>query len=196
VQAKGGSSDVTIRGCTFLNVGQRGVNLGGSTNPKVFRPQGATYEAKNVTVEGCRFVGGIVPVAFVGAEGGTVRYNTIYRPQRWIVRILQENTADGMVPSRNGVFERNLVVFRREHVRAAVSAGPKTEPASFTFRDNLWFCEDHPAHIRPDLPAPEKGGVYRTDPGITVRDDGTPSAPSSGAARLFGADALPDPRSQ
>ena len=193
VQAKGGSSDVMIRGCTFVDVGQRGVNLGGSTNPKVFRPQGATYEAKDVTVEGCRFAGGMVPVAFVGADGATVRYNTIFRPQRWVVRILQENTAEGMVPSRNGVFERNVVVFRREHVRAHVSAGPKTEPGSFTFRDNWWFCEDDPDRSRPDLPSREKGGVYGKDPGVTPDKDGVPSPPTTEASKQYGADALPKP---
>ena len=126
VQAKGGSSDVTVRRCTFLNVGQRGVNLGGSTGPKVFRPQGARYEAKDITVEGCRFVGGMAPVAFVGVDGATVRYNTIYRPEKWVVRILQENTADGMVPSRNGRFERNLIVFRAgTGARSAVNVGPE-----------------------------------------------------------------------
>ena len=191
VQAKGGSSDVTVRGCTFLNAGQRGVNLGGSTDPKVFRPQGATYEAKDVVVEGCRFVGGMAPVAFVGVDGATVRYNTIVRPERWVVRILQENAADGMVPSRNGRFEHNLVVFRGGQVREAVNVGPKTLPASFTFRENLWYCEDRPDRSRPNLPAPEEGGVYGIDPTLTLRPDGSPSAPSTEGAKEFGADALP-----
>ena len=192
VQAKGGSSDVTVRRCTFLDAGQRGVNLGGSTDPKVFRPQGATYEAKDVVVEGCRFVGGMVPVAFVGVDGSTVRYNTIVRPQRWVVRILQENTADGMVPSRNGRFEHNLVVYRGEQVRAAVSSGPKTQPASFKFHHNLWYCEDRPDRSRPECPSPESAGVYGIDPGVRPGQDGNPSPPSADAAKAFGADALPD----
>ena len=41
--------------------------------------------------------------------------NVIYRPRRWVMRILQETTAEGFVPSRNGVFEHNVVVFRRDH---------------------------------------------------------------------------------
>ena len=191
VQAKGGSSDVTVRGCTFIDVGERGVNLGGSTDPKVFRPQGARYEAKGVTVEGCRFVGGMAPVAFVGVDGATVRYNTIYRPERWVVRILQENTSEGMIASRNGRFERNLVVYRGEQVRAPLNAGPKTEPASFVFRENLWFCEDRPGRSRPELPSPEDGGVYGIAPELTLLDDGGPSGPGAEAAKRFGADALP-----
>jgi hypothetical protein len=89
-----------VRNCTFINAGQRGVNLGGSTAMKVFRPLGAKYEAKDITVEGCRFVGSLSPVAFVGVDGAVVRYNTIYQPERWVVRILQETTEADFVPSR------------------------------------------------------------------------------------------------
>ena len=39
-------------------------------------------------------------MAFVGVDGSVVRYNTIYRPEKWVVRILQENTADEMTISR------------------------------------------------------------------------------------------------
>jgi hypothetical protein len=192
VQAKGGSSDVTVRGCTFLDAGQRGVNLGGSTDPRVFRPQGATYEAKDVVVEGCRFVGGMAPVAFVGVDGASVRYNTIVRPGRWVLRILQENVAEAMVPSRNGRFEHNLVVFRGGEVREAVNVGPRTDPASFSFRDNLWYCQDRPDRSRPSFPTPETGGVYGTDPKLALRPGGSPAAPSAETAKVFGADALPE----
>ena len=65
VQAKGGSAEVVIRRCTFVAAGQRGVNAGGSTDLNVFRPLGAKYEAKDVTVEGCRFVSGMTAVAFL-----------------------------------------------------------------------------------------------------------------------------------
>ena len=192
VQAKGGSSDVTVRRCTFLDVGQRGVNLGGSTNPKLFRPPGARYEAKDVTVEGCRFVGGMAPVAFVGVDGAAVRFNTIYRPEKWVVRILQENTADEMVPSRGGRFERNLVVYGSAAARSAVNVGPKTEPAGFVFRENLWYCEDRPDRSRPQTPAAEQGGVYGVDPQVRLSEQRLPSPPAAAAARGFGAGALPE----
>jgi hypothetical protein len=191
VQAKGGSADVTVRGCTFVNGGGRAVNLGGSTDPRVFRPPGARYEAKNVTVEGCRFSGSLAPVAFVGVDGATVRFNTIYHPTAWAARVLQENTAEGMVPCRGGRFERNLVVFRADQLRTAVNVGPKTEPDSFVFRENFWFCEDRPDHSRPALPTPEHGGVYGVDPKLRILDDGTPSGAAAEAEKAFGADALP-----
>jgi hypothetical protein len=190
VQAKGGSADVTIRACEFVDVGQRGINLGGHTGAKYFRPAGATYEARNVTVEGCRFVGGVVPVSYVGVDGAVVRYNTIVRPEKWVARILQENTGEPMTPSRNGRFERNLVVYRRASVATAVNVGPKTAPDTFTFRDNFWYCEDRPAS-RPDLPTREPGGVYGVDPKLATSKDGVPGAPAESSAKAYGADALP-----
>jgi hypothetical protein len=190
VQAKGGSSAITIRGCTFLNAGQRGVNLGGSTSPRVFRPQGAKYEAKDITVEGCRFVGGMAPVAFVGVDGSVVRYNTIYQPEKWVVRILQENTEAGMMPSRGGRFERNLVVFKAQVGRTAVNVGGNTEPGSFMFRENFWYCADQPGRSRVELPTREEGGVYGVDPKIKMLEGGVPGAPAAEEARAYGADAL------
>jgi hypothetical protein len=189
VQAKGGSSEITVRDCTFIDAGQRAVNLGGSTALTVFRPQGAKYEAKEIIVEGCRFAGSLSPIAFVGVDGAAVRYNTIYRPERWVVRILQETTEPGFVPSRNGRFERNLIVYERGRVRSVVNVGANTEPGSFEFRENMWFCADDAARSRPQLPTAEEGGVYGTDPKLTIDRDG---APSKGAGGAYGAGALPD----
>src|SRR5688572_27101634 len=191
VQAKGGSSNVTVRDCLFVDGGGRGVNLGGSTGKPYFRPPGAPHEAKDVTVEGCRFTGSDVPVSFVGVDGAVVRYNTIYRPKRWVVRILQENTAEGMVPSRNGRFEKNVVVYQAGVVRSVVSAGGGTQPETFTFTGNLWYAEDAPARSRPQLPAPETEGVYGTNPGVKVQPDGDLSMPRTGPTASVGAGALP-----
>ncbi len=50
-QTKGGSSQIVIRRCLFLDAGQRGVNLGGSTGMAYFRPADASYEARDITVD-------------------------------------------------------------------------------------------------------------------------------------------------
>ena len=81
VQAKGGSGEIMIRRCRFEHAGQRAVNLGGSTGLAYFRPRPQGYEAKDITVEDCTFVGSMAPVAFVGVDGAAVRHNTIYRPR-------------------------------------------------------------------------------------------------------------------
>ena len=189
-QTKGGSRDVTVRGCFFENVGDRGVNIGGSTGLSVFRPQDAPYEAKDICVEGCVFVGGEAPVAYVGVDGAIVRYNTIYRPGKWVMRILQETTGNRFPPCRNGRFEHNLVVFRSKDVAPAVNIGPHTRPDTFRFAENLWFCEDRPDRSKPDLPAAETGGLYGIDPKLSdpARNRFEPEEPR---ASLFGAAALP-----
>ena len=129
-------------------------------------------------------------VCFVGVDGASVRYNTFYRPERWVARILQETRGPGFVPSRNGRFEHNLVVFRRRQVREVVNVGPGTAPETFAFAANLWYCEDAPGASRPALPVKEAGGVYGVDPGLKVGPDGVPAGPAAEVARAFGAEAL------
>jgi hypothetical protein len=164
VQAKGGSSQITIRRCRFEHAGQRGVNLGGSTGLAYFRPEPRGYEAREITVEDCTLVGSMAPVAFVGVDGATVRHNTVYRPGRWGLRILQENNGEGFVPCRNGRFTDNLIAFRSDEMVAAINVGPGTAPESFTLAHNAWYCLDAPQRSRPSLPIAEADGEYGVDP--------------------------------
>jgi hypothetical protein len=164
VQAKGGSCEVVIRRCRFEHAGQRAVNLGGSTGLAYFRPRPQGYEAKDITVEDCTFLGSMAPVAFVGVDGAAVRYNTIYRPGRWSLRILRENNEGGFVPCRNGRFTDNLIAFRSDEMATAANVGPGTAPESFTLARNAWYCLDAPQRSRPRLPTAEADGVYGVDP--------------------------------
>lgn len=162
VQAKGGSSDITVRRNRFENAGGRAVNIGGSTGLKFFRPAlvaGAeNAEARNIRVEGNTFVGSSAPVAFVGVDGAVVRFNTIERPSRWVLRILQENKGPQFISSRNGEFTDNTVVF--ESNRGTVNIGGGTEPKTFKFARNWWYCVDNPARSRVPMPVAEVEGVY------------------------------------
>lgn len=171
VQAKGASSDVKVLDCQFKDYGGRGVNIGGSTGAPYFRPPletkptGQRYEAKNITVEGCTFEGGDAAIAYVGVDGATVRYNTIYLPQKWAIRILQESAGPEFLPSRNGTFEKNIVVFNSAHwFEGGVNIGPGTEPKSFRFANNLWYCLDKPERSQPTLPTPETNPQIAQDP--------------------------------
>ncbi len=194
-QAKGGSSQISIRRCIFVDAGERAVQLGGSTGLAFFRPQGALFEAKDITVEDCLFVGGEAAVSFVGLDGGVFRHNTVYRPNRWMARILQETREPGFVPSRNGLFEGNLIVFRREELADFVNVGPYTAPETFQFKGNWWYCEDLPVASRPTLPVTETGGVHGQNPELaspaaTVPEHGQAAfrrfVPQNEKARSFG----------
>jgi hypothetical protein len=189
VQTKGGSRDVVIRRCTFLRAGGRAINVGGSTGLAYFRPEPQGFEAKNITVEDCTFVGSLTPIAFVGVDGAVVRHCTIYDPERWCLRILQENQLENFIPCRNGRFEKNVIAFQANQKATleqgefgnrgsavvrfmAVNVGEKTAPETFIFADNVWSCLDRPERTEAlvQLPTKEQGGRY--DVPLTFEDAG------------------------
>ena len=197
IQAKGGTSDITIHGNRISDVDGRGVNAGGSTGLEFFRPDDATYEGADIRVVGNIFerVGAEsgAPVAFVGCDGCTFANNTVVEPQTWVARILQETTGERFVPSRDGVFVNNIVVFNMADIRNGtfVNVGPDTAPETFTFANNLWFALDDPDFDGPTLsggiPAPENSVV--ADPEFEDREGGIyfigPDSPAAGAGQAL-----------
>ncbi|MDW8103699.1 MAG: right-handed parallel beta-helix repeat-containing protein [Armatimonadota bacterium] len=195
IQAKGGCSEITVRRCRFEHAGARAMQIGGSTGLQFFRPPlksgGEHAEARNITVEGCTFIGSTAAVSFVGVDGATVRFNTVYRPKRWAIRILQETRAEGFVPCRNGRFTDNLVVFRSgEWFEGGVNIGPDTAPQTFTFARNWWYCEDAPERSKPALPVSEKEGMYGVNPRLRAPERGDLTVEADSPARRVGAHAL------
>lgn len=173
VQTKGGSREIVIQRCRFESAGGRAVNVGGSTGLPYFRPKPEGYEAKEIVVEDCTFIGSMAAICFVGVDGAIVRYNTIFRPKRWILRILQETTLESFVPSRGGQFTNNLVVYRSDEVAVAVNIGPGTAPETFRFANNHWYCLDRPAQSnRILLPTPETNGRHGVDPQFVNAEQG------------------------
>jgi hypothetical protein len=150
-------------------------------------PAGKRFEAREIRVEASTFSGGGAPVAFVGVDGAKVRFNTIYHPGRWAIRILQETATADFIRCRNGVFQGNLIVFQSTNWSSGgVNIGPSTSPESFEFRGNFWFCEDVPSRSKPTLPTAEEGGVYGKDP--LLKDPPRDLTPKPGSpAELFGA---------
>jgi hypothetical protein len=127
VQGKGATRDVTIRRNRFEHAGSRAVNAGGSTGLAFFRPpleawKGPKFEAKDLVVEGNTFVGSATPVAFVGVDGAVFRFNTVYLPGRWALRVLQETREPGFVPAGQGR-DRQRFAFR-------LTAGPRAASTS------------------------------------------------------------------
>jgi hypothetical protein len=195
VQCKGGTSEIRIQRNRFENAGGRGVNIGGSTGLQFFRPplaEGAEHaEARNIRVEGNTFIGCGAPVAFVGVDGAVVRFNTIYRPKRWALRILQENNATRFVPSRNGEFTDNVVVFHSsEWASGGVNIGANTAPQTFKFARNWWYCLDEPSRSQPQLPMRETDGVYGQPVKFRDAANGDLRIASDGPALKAGAEAF------
>lgn len=164
VQMKGGSSDIRVEACVFKNAGSRAINLGGSTGQAFFRPANATWEAADLKVYSNVFIGSEVPVAFVGCIRSEVVNNTIYKPGRWAIRILQENRDTArFVKCGNNTF-RNNIVYVDDQLRTACSIGSGTASESFIFSNNLWFHAGNSAWPAPQLPVSEKDGLTGKDP--------------------------------
>lgn len=166
IQAKGGSSGTLVHGNRFEDVGGRSINAGGSTGLEFFRPLDAPYEAAALRVVANVFVrSGDTPIAFVGCDGCVFANNTIVDPQARVARILQETVEARFVPSRDGLFVNNVVVFQTSVVSGPdrfVNVGPDTAPESFFFGHNLWYATDAAGFSGPTLPdpiPPETGSV-------------------------------------
>lgn len=200
VQCKGGSEDIEIRANRMVDSGQRAINMGGSTGFEFFRPplqMGApNAEARDIRVIANTIVGGETPLAFVGCVDCVALNNTIVRPHNWLLRILQETVSDQeyeFLPSSNGVFANNVVVFDRGDISTYVNIGGNTAPDTFTFTTNLWYAADDPGQSDPagDLPTPETGAIVGMDPQLVDLAGGdyhlTAGCPAAGSGTAFDA---------
>lgn len=160
IQLKGGSSDIVVEKCHFMNAGERAINLGGSTGLPYFRPSGAKHEAARIIVRNNVIEGSLCSAAFVGVDGAEFISNSIKYPGKWIFRILQETQDASFAPCRNVLVKGNRIIFRRAQVQTDVNIGGGTAPETFRFESNHWLAEDRPQASKPRLPVDEKDGTY------------------------------------
>ena len=182
-QFKGGSENVVIEDCMLVNAGQRPIQAGGSTGVDYFRPPGAKFEARRITIRRNVIVGGDCATAFTGVDGAVFEGNVIVNPSHWVFRMLQETRLEGFPPCRNVVVRGNVMVFRRAGLRTEINIGDGTAPESFRFERNWWFAEDDPKRSRPVLPGTEVGDVHGEDPQL---DPDTHLPRNAEALRLLG----------
>lgn len=193
IQMKGGSSDSLVHGNLFIDVAGRGINAGGSTGLEFFRPIDAPYEAARLVIAANVFVrsgaSSGAPIAYVGCDQCVFANNTVIDPQTWVARILQESTDARFVPSRDGLFVNNLVVFDTSVLRTFVNVGGGTAPETFTFANDLWFATDDASFAGPTLTdgiPPETGAVIQVDPELADPDAEDFSIPASSPAATAG----------
>lgn len=182
IQAKGGTQFIRIQMNRFTNGGQRAVNLGGSTGLEFFRPIDAPFEAADLEVYSNVFIGSAAPVAYVGSTRVKVVNNTIWKPERWVARILQENVdPDRFVASGDNAFCNNIVVIDNR-VTTQINIGPDTRPETFIFTNNLWYHTDNSAWGGPSLPVAELAGIVGMDPMMVDPEGGQFQIPSTSPA--------------
>lgn len=161
IQAKGGSQFIRIQRNLFKNISQRALNLGGSTGLQFFRPPlpnpiENAFEAADLEVFSNIFIGNWAPIAYVGSVRVKVYNNTIYQPDNWVIRILQETTADGFLPCSDNEFRNNIVYLESDLTE--VNIGSNTEPSTFSFSNNLWFNESSNSWS-PNLPVMDENQI-------------------------------------
>ncbi|MCI0507331.1 MAG: hypothetical protein L0Z73_14640 [Gammaproteobacteria bacterium] len=158
INTKGGSSDILIQGNRFADVASRAVNAGGSTGLDYFRPIDAPYEGARIRMLANIFervgINSGAAVAFTGCDLCVFANNTIIEPKTYIARILQESQDARFVPSRNGYFINNIVMFNQADIRSYVNIGAGTAPETFTFDNNLWYALDNAAFTGPNISSP------------------------------------------
>jgi hypothetical protein len=174
VGTKGGSADILIERNRFSDVASRAINAGGATGLPYFRPIDAPYEAARIRMHSNIFerVGafGGASVAFTGCDACVFANNTIIEPQSNIARILQESQDARFIPSRNGYFINNLIVFNQADIGNYVGEGSFTAPETFTFGNNLWYALDNPGFSGPTYSTvpPETNSIIQQDPQINL----------------------------
>jgi hypothetical protein len=174
VQIKGGSSDIEVSQCIVSKAGQRGINIGGSTDLVFFRPPLVT-NAPNVEAHGVRvianvFIGCTATVAYVSATNCLVAHNTIIEPTRWVFRILQETVTSGgypFAPCGQNTFRNNIVYYRQAVLNSYVNQGANTEPSTFSVHNNLWFAHDQPNAAPYALPGSVSGNRFGLNPAFS-----------------------------
>lgn len=170
VRPKGGTTDVTIRANRFEDAGERPIQFGGSTDLPFFRPQPpGRVEADRIVAEGNVIIGSPTATSYVNVDGGaSFHHNFVYRPEKWVLRILFENSSPGFVATRAGSFTDNVIVWQQGGLSRFVNIGPGTSPESFEFARNTWFNETDPNRSTPDLPAAEVDAIIGQDPEFDV----------------------------
>jgi hypothetical protein len=164
IQAKGGTRYIKIYGNHFIDGGQRTLNLGGSTGAAFFRPAGANYEAADLDVYANIIEGSWAAIAYVGSQRVRVWQNTIYQPQNWVMRILQESGDTSFYQAAShGEFVNNIIVVNSS-LSTATNIGPNTNPKSFFVGHNIWYHLDNPGWNGPFLPVAEVNGLIQVDP--------------------------------
>jgi hypothetical protein len=189
MNTKGGSSDILIQGNRFSDIASRAINAGGSTGAPYFRPLDAPYEGARIRMLANIFerVGASsgASVSFTGCDHCVFANNTIIEPRTYIVRILQESQDARFVPSRNGYFINNIVVFNTADIRTYVNIGAGTAPETFTFGNNLWYALDNAGFSGPSIASPippETGSIIQQNPQLDLAGGNYAISPTSPAA--------------
>jgi hypothetical protein len=193
INTKGGSADILIQSNRFTDIASRAINAGGHTGFDYYRPIDAPYEGARIRMLANVFerVGqnSGASVSFTGCDHCVFANNTIIEPRSYIVRILQERQDERFVPTRNGYFINNIILFNTADIRDYVDIGEGTSPETFTFANNLWYALDKEDFSGPDIPSvipKETGAIIQQNPQLDLTNQNysiPKTSPAAGRGR-------------
>jgi len=88
--------------------------------------------------------------------------NTIYKPGRWVVRILQENANSRFAQCGENTFSNNLIYYENLHIETNI--GANTRPATFRFAGNFWFNSSATQLHQPVIPVSDSTVIFGQNP--------------------------------
>jgi len=87
--------------------------------------------------------------------------NTIFQPDNWVVRILQENTDPRFIQCSNNFFRNNIIYYG--DISTETNIGPNTLPSTFHYGNNLWYRYTNPS-ATPNIPVIDSTMITGQDP--------------------------------
>lgn len=189
LRVRGGSTDVDLRQ-NRLRDGGNALQLGGTTPLALFRPAVSSSmpnaEARRVRAFDNAIYSDIAAaITFDGCIDCLAAHNLVYGEPQGLVSIRQSTPSQGdyvFEPTRNGRVINNAFVWSAGFLVTQVDAAPLTEPSTFTFSHNAWFCYDVPSLSTPTLPVSEDGSLVLTFTGYVPDATSYCGGPEQGMA--------------
>ena len=189
IRARGGSTDVDIRQ-NRIHDGGNAITLGGSTPLALFRPAPSATEpnaeARRVRAfDNAIYNSAYSAITFDGCIDCLAAHNLVYASANVLVSILQSTASQSgytFEPTREGRVVNNAFVWSASSLVGHVEAAPTTQPTTFTFSHNAWFCYDVPSQSTPILPVSEDGTLIPAFTGYAPDTTFYCGGPEQGAA--------------
>jgi len=114
--------------------------------------------------------------------------NTIYKPGRWVVRILQENSNPRFSQCSENTFSNNLIYY--ENLRTETNVGANTRPETFRLANNFWFDFAASQSRLPLIPVKDSTICFGLNPGFVDAENGNfrlkKDSPAQGKIKFSG----------
>lgn len=145
---RAGTREVVIERNRFDNAGEFVVAMGGVSDRPHFRPPvrpdepGPRFEAIEIAVSECVFVGGGCTVVFANADGCSFRSNTVVRPKSFVMNLRADQRDKPFAPSQRHVFSSNLIVWEPGDLQKFALVMPGVVGERFIMEQNLWWSKE------------------------------------------------------